>query len=110
MADHSVPVLKGTVDLLILRALAVQPTHGYGVMRWIEEATGSVIQVDEGSLYPALYRLERQGWIAGRPGQLESGRTVTFYALTRSGRKHLGHEIKAWSRLSDGINAAIRST
>lgn len=103
-------LVQGTLDFLILKAVELEPRHGWGIAKRIQQISGDVIKVPQGSLYPALYRLERQGWIAGRPGQLESGRTVTFYALTRSGRKHLGHEIKAWSRLSDGINAAIRST
>ena len=103
-------LVQGTLDFLILKAIALEPRHGWGIARRIQQISGDVIKVPQGSLYPALYRLERQGWIVGKPGQIESGRTVKFYTLTRSGRAHLERELKAWSRLSDGINAAIRST
>jgi PadR family transcriptional regulator, regulatory protein PadR len=103
-------LVQGTLDFLILKAVELEPRHGWGIAKRIQQISGDVIKVPQGSLYPALYRLERQGWIIGRPGQIDSGRTVKFYALTRSGRAHLEREIEAWGRLSDGINAAIRST
>jgi PadR family transcriptional regulator, regulatory protein PadR len=103
-------LVQGTLDFLILKAVQVEPRHGWGIAKRIQQISDDVIKVPQGSLYPALYRLERQGWLVGRPGQIDSGRTVTFYALTRSGRAHLEREIKTWNRLSDGINAAIRST
>ena len=109
MADHSVPVLKGTVDLLILRALAAQPTHGYGVMRWIEEATGSVIQVDEGSLYPALYRLEDRGWVSSDWGVSENNRRARFYRLTPVGRNQLKVESREFLRFAEAMYQALQA-
>jgi PadR family transcriptional regulator len=103
-------LVQGTLDFLILKAVELEPRHGWGIAKRIQQISGDVLKVPQGSLYPALYRLERQGWIIGRPGRIDSGRTVTFYTLTRSGRAHLEREIEAWARLSDGINAAIRFT
>jgi PadR family transcriptional regulator, regulatory protein PadR len=103
-------LVQGTLDFLILKAIELEPRHGWGVAKRIEQISGDVLKVPQGSLYPALYRLERRGLIVGRAGRIESGRTVTFYALTRSGRTHLRREIEAWGRLSDAINTAIRAT
>ncbi len=109
MATQSVPVLKGTVDLLILRALAAQPAHGYGVMRWIEEATGAVIQVDEGSLYPALYRLEDRGWVSSDWGVSENNRRARFYRLTPAGRAQLKVESREFLRFAEAVFQALQA-
>ena len=105
-----IDLVQGTLDFLILKAIELEPRHGWGIAKRIEQISGDVLKVPQGSLYPALYRLERRAWIVGRPGQIDSGRTVKFYSLTRSGRAQLQREIDIWVRLSDGINAAIRST
>ncbi|MBM4185851.1 MAG: PadR family transcriptional regulator [Gemmatimonadetes bacterium] len=105
---ETVPVLKGTVDLLILRALAAAATHGYGVMRWIEEATGAVIQVDEGSLYPALYRLEDRGWVTSDWGVSENNRRARFYSLTTAGRAQLKAESRDFLRFAAAMSQALQ--
>ena len=107
MADETVPLLKGTVDLLIMRALAAGTTHGYGVMRWIEEATGTTLQVDEGSLYPALYRLEDRGWLASEWGVSENNRRARFYRLTPKGRTQLKAETGEFLRFARAMFRAL---
>jgi PadR family transcriptional regulator, regulatory protein PadR len=105
-----IDLVQGTLDFLILKAIALEPKHGWGVAKRIQQISGDVLKVPQGSLYPALYRLERQGWIVARVGPADSGRQVKFYSLTRSGRAHLKKEIEAWDRLSGAINLAIRAT
>ncbi len=100
MASDVVPMLKGTVDLLIMQALAARGTHGYGVMRWIEEATGATLQVDEGSLYPSLYRLEDRGWLVSEWGTSENNRRARFYRLTPKGRIQLKTETGEFLRFA----------
>jgi transcriptional regulator len=107
MAGDSVPLLKGTVDLLIMQALAHRGTHGYGVMRWIEEATGATLQVDEGSLYPALYRLEDRGWVASDWGVSENNRRARFYRLTPKGRTQLKAETGEFLRFARAMFRAL---
>ncbi len=107
MATDPVPMLKGTVDLLIMQALAAGATHGYGVMRWIEEATGSTLQVDEGSLYPALYRLEDRGWLASDWGVSEINRRARFYRLTAKGRTQLKAETGEFVRFARAMFRAL---
>ena len=103
-------LVQGTLDFLILKAVELEPKHGWAIAKRIQQISGDVLKVPQGSLYPALYRLERQGWLTASAGQTESGRTVKFYALTRSGRSQLRREIDAWERLSGAINLAIRAT
>lgn len=107
MAADSTPLLKGTVDLLIMRALAAQPTHGYGVMRWIEETTGATLRVDEGSLYPALYRLEDRGFVESEFGISENNRRARFYRLTRSGRAQLKADATEFLRFARAMFVAL---
>jgi transcriptional regulator len=102
-------LVQGTLDFLILKAIQLEPKHGWAIAKRIQQISGEVLQVPQGSLYPALYRLERQGWVVARPGPADSGREVKFYSLTRSGRRHLAKEIAAWDRLSTAINLAIRT-
>jgi transcriptional regulator len=101
-------LVQGTLDFLILRTLELEPRHGWAVAKRITQISGDVLQVPQGSLYPALYRLERQGWISAKVGPAESGREVKFYSLTRAGRAHLKRELAAWGRLSSAINLVIR--
>ena len=107
MADHSVTLLKGSLDLLILRALASQSTHGYGVIRWIEQATGSALQVEEGSLYPALYRLEDRGWVSSDWGASENNRRARYYRLTPRGRAQLRVETTEFTRFARAVFQAL---
>jgi PadR family transcriptional regulator len=103
-----IDLVQGTLDFLILRTIELEPKHGWAIAKRIEQISGDALQVPQGSLYPALYRLERQGWIAARPGRIESGREVKFYSLTRAGRAHLKKELANWDRLSSAINLVIR--
>jgi transcriptional regulator len=101
-------LVQGTLDFLILRTLDLEPKHGWAIGKRIAQISGEVLQVPQGSLYPALYRLERQGWIRARVGATDSGRQVKFYSLTRAGRVHLKREVAAWSRLSAAIDLVLR--
>ena len=103
MADNNIEVLRGTLDLLILKAVSWGPTHGYGVARWIEQATNDVLRIEEGSLYPALHRLETRGWIESDWGTSENNRRAKYYALSKSGRQQLQLETDAWTKLTAAV-------
>ena len=105
----SVDILRGTLDLLVLRALSWGPSHGYGVASWIERATGDVLQVGEGTLYPALHRLEERGWVESDWGVSENNRKAKFYALTARGRAQLRAEAAAWTRFARAVFAALEA-
>jgi transcriptional regulator len=107
MQAESLELLRGTLDLLILRALKVEPTHGYGVLRWIERATGDGLRIEEGSLYPALYRLEKRGWVTSEWGLSENNRRARFYALTRKGRTQLDTEVDEFVRFARAVFRAL---
>jgi transcriptional regulator len=100
-------VLSGTLDLLVLKALSWEPTHGYGIARWIQEATDDMLAVGEGTLYPALHRLEERGLIAAEWGVSENNRRARFYRLTASGRRALRVDASAWTRYASAIVAAL---
>lgn len=100
-------ILKGTLDLLILRALSWGPAHGYAVARWIELSTNDVLAVGEGTLYPALHRLEARGMVAAAWGTSDNNRRAKFYALTRKGRLRLQVETDNWQRYASAITAAL---
>jgi PadR family transcriptional regulator PadR len=101
-------LLKGTLDLLILRTLQVSPMHGWAISERIEQISQDVLQVNQGSLYPALHRLEHQGWIEAEWGVSELGRRARFYRLTNAGRKQLEIESKNWDTLSAAIGRVMR--
>src|SRR5439155_6629423 len=109
MVDRSVEVLRGTLDLLILKAVSWGPTHGYAVARWIEQATDDVLRIEEGSLYPALHRLETRGWIAADWGVSENNRRAKFYTLTPKGRAQLRLETVTWTRFARAVFAALEA-
>ena len=100
-------ILRGTLDLLILKALSWGPAHGYGVARWIPQATDDALAVGEGSLYPALHRLEEREWITASWGTSENNRQAKYYALTRRGRAQLKIEADNWRRYAAAIFAAL---
>jgi PadR family transcriptional regulator PadR len=102
-------VLPGTLDLLILRALELAPMHGVGVAARIQQVTRDAFIVKPGSLFPALRRLEQQGWIAGEWGPSENNRRARFYALTRSGRRQLAEEKRNWYRMTSAMNWMLES-
>jgi len=107
MAKPTNTLLHGTLDALILKALAGGPRHGYGVARWLEERTDEVLSVEEGSLYPALYRLEKRGWIEAEWGVSELGRRAKFYALTPAGKTQLAAEVREWERFSNAVSRVL---
>ena len=102
MAQSS-DLLQGTLDLLILRTLALEPMHGWGVAQRIQQISNEALQIGQGSLYPALYRLEYKGWIRSDWGNSENNRRAKFYRLTAAGRKQLAAELATWERLSRAI-------
>src|ERR1700674_4563303 len=101
-------LLQGTLDLLILRALQTEPMHGWAISERIQQISQEVLHVNQGSLYPALHRLEHQGWIEAEWGISELGRRARFYRITASGRKQLEFETENWSRLSDAIGRVLK--
>src|SRR5947207_1319352 len=103
MANDSLELLKGTLDLMILKTLSWAPAHGYGIARWIEQCTDDVLQVEEGSLYPALHKLEDQGLIVAEWGISELNRRAKFYRLTTAGKKQLRASHENWARFSKAL-------
>ena len=101
-------LLQGTLDLLILRTLALGPKHGWAIAARIEETTRDVLQITQGALYPALHRLEQQGWLRAEWRKTDTGRDAKFYALTRAGRAQLEKELAQWERLSNAVGLVIR--
>jgi transcriptional regulator len=101
-------LLQGTLDLLILRTLASSEMHGWGISQRLQQISQDVLQVNQGSLYPALYRLEQQGWIESSWGDSENNRRAKFYALTRSGRKQLAEETANWERISAAVARVLQ--
>ncbi len=96
-------LLQGTLDLLILKTIVREPLHGWGIAKRIEALSGDVLSVGQGSLYPALHRLEQQGWIVADWRDSDLGRSAKFYALTREGKKQLERELRSWHRLSSAV-------
>jgi PadR family transcriptional regulator PadR len=103
-------LVQGTLDLLILKTLSLVPMHGWAIAKRIQQVSGEVLQVQQGSLYPALHRLEQQGWIRAKWAESETGRQAKFYSLTAAGRKQLEAESASWSRLSAAINLVVSET
>jgi transcriptional regulator len=103
-------LLHGTLDLLVLRALQLEPMHGWGITERIQQWSDNVLQVNQGSLYPALYRLERQGWITSSWRTTENNRRARYFALTRAGRRQLAAEVERWEQTSRAIDGVLRRT
>lgn len=102
-------LVQGTLDLLILRTIALQPMHGWGISQRIQQLSSDVLQVQQGSLYPALHRLEQQAWIKAEWGESENNRRAKYYSLTRAGQKQLERETANWQRLSTAIAQVLRT-
>ncbi len=107
MAKEVLPLLPGTLDAMVLKTLSRGPRHGYAIARWLEEATGDALQIEEGSLYPALYRMERRGWIVAEWGLSELNRRVKFYRLTEAGTKQLEIETANWKQLHRAVSKVL---
>jgi transcriptional regulator len=103
MSSSRFPIPQGTLDMLILQIVSLGPMHGYGVAQRLDQISRSVVQVNQGSLYPALHRLEQKGWLKAEWKQSETGREAKFYALTASGRKQLAAEKDSWARLAGAV-------
>jgi transcriptional regulator len=101
-------LVHGTLDLLILKTIAQEPKHGWAIAKRIQQVSRETLQVQQGSLYPALHRLEQQAWIEAEWRTTETGRMAKFYSLTRAGRKQLEKELQSWARLSAAINLVIQ--
>lgn len=110
MSKDKTDLLQGTLDMLILKALQLGPMHGFGISVLIRQMSKDVLQVEQGSLYPALYRLEEQGWIASEWGVSDNNRKAKFYHLSSDGRRQLVQERSNWERLSGAVNAVLKTT
>ena len=102
-------LLQGTLGILILKCLLLGDAHGYAVARWIEETTGDVLRIEEGSLYPALRRLEDRGWVTSEWGASENNRRAKFYTITAAGRKHLRNEASTWLTYSQAVTRVLKA-
>lgn len=100
---ESLPLFKGTLDLLVLKALSVEPSHGYGVARWLEARSDGELGVDDSALYQALHRMEARGWVEAEWGVSENNRRARFYTLTAAGRRHLASEVETWQRYAASV-------
>lgn len=103
-------LVQGTLDVLVLKTLALQPMHGWGIAQRIRQISNDVLQVNQGALYPALHRLEQQGWIRATWGESENNRRAKYYSLTRAGSKYLQKQQEQWTRLSEAIDLVLNAT
>jgi PadR family transcriptional regulator PadR len=108
--DKTADILPGTLDLLILKAVSLKPLHGYGILLRIQQISGNALEIPQGSLYPALYRLEHQGLITAEWGESENRRKAKYYTVTVAGRKRLKEEAAGWKRLAAAMAAALEAT
>jgi PadR family transcriptional regulator len=109
MAEKKVELLKGTLDLLILKVVALGPIHGYAIAQRIQQISRDFFQLQQGSLYPALHRLEDRGWLKAEWKATDTGREAKFYSLTAQGRKQLEAEVKSWKQLTDAVALILRA-
>ena len=109
METQKSDLLQGTLDVLILKIVALEPIHGYGIAQRIRQISKAVLQVQQGSLYPALHRLEKRGLLCAKWCEAETGREAKFYSLTKTGRKQLETEPKTWDRLSEAVTMILRT-
>jgi transcriptional regulator len=110
MDKDTAEILQGTLDMLVLKALQLEPMHGWGITERIQSWSEEVLQLGQGTLYPALYRLERQGLIRSEWAVTENNRRARYYSLTRDGRRRFGEEVAAWRRVSRAINLVLDTT
>jgi PadR family transcriptional regulator PadR len=110
MPPEKLDLPQGTLDLLILKTLALEPQHGWAISERVQQVSKDVLQIQQGSLYPALHRLERRGWIKARWGASENNRRAKYYELTRAGRKQLEREESAWRKLAAAVAQVLKTT
>ena len=108
MSSSRFPIPQGTLDMLILQILSLEPAHGYAIAQRLQHVSREVVQINQGSLYPALHRLEQKGWLRAEWRQSETGRDAKFYSLTRAGRKQLAVERATWNRLTDAVQLIFK--
>jgi PadR family transcriptional regulator, regulatory protein PadR len=108
--NQNVELLQGTLDVLILKALSWGPNHGYGVAKWLQQVTNDVLQIEEGSLYPALHRMERKGWIESEWGLSENNRRAKYYRVTTEGQRHLRTEASSWDLFAQAVSTVLSWT
>jgi PadR family transcriptional regulator PadR len=108
--DKTAEILPGTLDLLILKAVSLKPLHGYGILLRIQQISGNALEIPQGSLYPALYRLEHQGLVSAEWGESENRRKAKFYTITAGGRKRLKEQAAGWNRLAAAMASALGAT
>ena len=109
MSASRIELLPGTLDMLVLRTLVIGPQHGYAIVRRLQQTSEGVLQVEEGSLYPALHRMERRGWVRSAWGESEAGRRARYYRLTPSGRRELDERTRSWEQMSAAIGMVLRA-
>lgn len=102
-------LLQGTLAILVLKSVLPGPAHGFAIARWIEESTGDVLRIEEGSLYPALRRIEDKGWVASEWGLSENNRRARYYTITAAGKKHLRSEAAVWMRYAEAVTRVLRT-
>jgi PadR family transcriptional regulator PadR len=107
---RNIDLLQGTLDLIVLKTLSWGPMHGFGIARWVQRTTDDALQVEEGSLYPALYRMENRGWIKAQWKLTENGRRAKYYRLTAAGRRQLTAESESWDALTSAIGKIMTAT
>ena len=107
MANSANELLHGTLETLILKTVAQGPRHGYAIARWLEDATQEALQIEDGSLYPALYRMEQRGWIAAEWGTSELGRKAKFYKITAAGKKRLAASTEEWAKFARAVSGVL---
>ena len=110
MGESSTEPLRGTIDLLVLKTLTLAPMHGWGISQRIQQISSGVLEVNQGSLYPALQRLEKNGLITSDWGTTDNNRRARYYRLTAAGRRALGQELESWKRFAAGLDAVLRSS
>ena len=109
MAEDRTEILRGTLDMLVLKVVALNPAHGYAIAQRLQQISKEFFQVHQGSLYPALHRLEDKGWLQAEWRESETGRQAKFYSLTKKGRKHMDVEVVNWERLCDAVGLILRA-
>ena len=110
MSASSVTLLQGSLDVLVLKTLSWGPMHGFGIARWIQRLTDDAMQIEEGTLYPALYRMENRGWVKAEWGVTENNRRAKYYRLTAAGRRQLAAESESWLRFATAMGKVLRAT
>src|ERR1700688_4899774 len=109
MSEAQIELLKGTLDMLVLKVVALGPSHGYAIAQRLQQISRDFFQVHQGSLYPALHRLEDRGWLQAEWKESETGREAKFYSLTKKGRRHMNAEVISWQRLCDAVGLILRA-